>query len=170
MKKYQVEFSGLKLGSHSFDFVLDDSFFEQYDYQEINQSKIRIHADMEKEERMLVFRFFLKGQVTVLCDRCGDPLTLDLQGHQNLVVKLSDHFAEESEDIQIIRESDGFADLGQFFYEYVRLMLPAHRVHPDDAEGLSSCNPGILKKLEQLKESHAPDPRWEVLNKLKEKT
>jgi uncharacterized metal-binding protein YceD (DUF177 family) len=26
-----------------------------------------------------------------------------------------------------------------------------------------------LKKLEELKESHAPDPRWEVLNKLKEK-
>jgi uncharacterized metal-binding protein YceD (DUF177 family) len=168
MEKYQIQFSGLKPGTHSFDFNLDQSFFEHYNFTDISGSDIEVHIEMEKEDRMIVFRFDIRGSVNSVCDRCGDPLVVRIDGQQGLVVKLSDHNEEESEDVQIVKESEGRFDLSRFIYEYVSLMLPVHRVHEDDVEGRSLCNPDILDKLEKLKESHAPDPRWEVLKKLKE--
>jgi len=169
MEKYQIQFSGLKPGTHSFDFNLDHLFFEYYHFNDITDSNIGVHVEMEKEDRMLVFRFDIRGIVNLACDRCGDPLAMKIGGQQSLVVKLSDHNEEESEDVQIVKESEGKFDLSQFLYEFVSLMLPVHRVHEDDGKGRNLCNPDVLKKLEELKESHAPDPRWEVLNKLKEK-
>ncbi len=169
MEKYQIQFSGLKPGTYSFDFDLDQSFFEHYRINDVTGSKVIVHIDMEKEDRMIVFRFDIRGSVDVFCDRCGDPLTVKIEGQQSLVVKLSDHNEEESEDVQIVKESESRFDLSQFIYEYVSLMLPVYRVHGVDSKGKTLCDPDILKRLEELKESHAPDPRWEVLNKLREK-
>ena len=168
MEKYKIQFSGLKPGTHSFDFKLDQSFFEHYHVNDVTDSSIGVHTEMEKEDHMLVFRFDIRGNITLVCDRCGDPLSVKLKGQQSLVVKLSDHNEEESEDVQIVKESEGSFDLSQFIYEYVSLMIPAYRVHEDDGKGRSLCNQDIIKKLEELKESHAPDPRWEVLNKLRD--
>lgn len=169
MEKYQVQFTGLKPGTHSFEYRLDRSFFEQYEFNDITGGSVVVKVEMEKEDRMLVFRFDIEGEVGVVCDRCADPLELHLSGEQRLVVKLSDHSGEESEDVQFVKESDGKYDLSQVMYEYVCLMLPASRVHGEDSKGKSLCNPEVLRKLEELNESHTPDPRWEVLNKLKEK-
>lgn len=169
MEKYQIQFSGLKPGTHSFDFNLDQSFFEHYHFNDFIFCNIGIHVEMEKEEHVLVFLFNILGKVGLPCDRCGDPLTMELKKQQRLVVKLSDHNEEESEDVQIVKESEGKFDLSQFIYEYVSLMIPLYRVHSDDSKGKSLCNQDILKKLEELKEYHAPDPRWEVLNKLRKK-
>ena len=168
MEKYQIQFSGLKSGTFSFDFNPDGSFFEHYHYNDFTDSNILVHVEMEKDERMLVFRFDIHGTAELPCDRCGDLLTVTLKGEQRLVVKLSDHYEEESEDVQIIKDSDGLIDISQFIYEYVSLMLPVYRVHGEDQRGRSLCNPGVLEKLEELKKSHIPDPRWEVLRKLKE--
>jgi uncharacterized metal-binding protein YceD (DUF177 family) len=165
--KYELEFNGLKPGLHTFEFILDVPFFESFDYRDLHSCHVSILADMEKEDRMLVFRFRISGTIGLDCDRCADPLDQPLKGEQNLVVKLGDHAGEESEDVLIIRESDGKIDLSQLFYEYVRLMIPAHPVHGEGEKGKSLCNPDVIRKLEELRESHAPDPRWDVLKKLK---
>jgi len=168
MEKYQIQFSGLKPGLHNFEFTLDHTFFEHYSYSDITACEIKVFTVMEKEERMLVFNFDIRGNLDMECDRCGDPLNIEISGKQNLVVKLSDRYEEESEDVQIIKESDGRFDISQFLYEYVCLMLPAHRVHQNDSKGKSLCNPDVIKRLEDPNLTHEPDPRWEVLRKLKE--
>ncbi|MCX6280502.1 MAG: DUF177 domain-containing protein [Bacteroidetes bacterium] len=168
MEKFQIQFSGLKPGTYSFDFDLDNSFFEHYRVDDVTDSKVSVHADMEKEDRMLIFHFDIGGNITVACDRCGDPLIMKLKGEQNLIVKLGDHNEEESEEVLVIMESESRFDISQFLYENVCLMIPVYRVHGNNSQGISLCNPDILKKLEELKESHVPDPRWEVLNKLRE--
>jgi uncharacterized protein len=167
-EKYEIQFSGIKPGPHHFVFELGLSFFEHFHNEEITSCEVTVKTEMEKEERMLVFKFDILGVLGLLCDRCGDPLAVKIGGCQNLVVKLGDHYEEESEDVQIIKESDGKFDVSQFLYEYVSLMLPAHRVHGNDAGGKSLCNPDVLRKLENQDQVHTPDPRWEVLRKLKE--
>jgi uncharacterized metal-binding protein YceD (DUF177 family) len=169
MEKYQIQFSGLKPGKHNFEFSLDHSFFEHYSYSDISDCEIKVLAEMEKDEKMIVFGFDISGKAGMVCDRCGDPLVVEIGGKQNLVVKLSDHYEEESEDVQIIKESDGRFDISQILYEYICLMLPAHRVHGTGDNGKSLCNPDVIKKLEEVNLAHEPDPRWEVLRKLKEK-
>ena len=59
-------------------------------------------------------------------------------------------------------------DLKQHFYEFIYLALPIKRVHPDDKSGNSTCDPDMLKKLNEhiVEEEPDNDPRWDELKKL----
>ena len=168
--QYNITFSGLKPGKHAYDFKISASFFEDFERSEIQGGRVAVHVEMEKDERMMVFLFSILGKVIVPCDRCNDPVELEVKGNERLVVKLGDHHEEISEEVQIIRESDNKFDLQPFLYEYIHLLIPFRRIHPDDELGKSTCNPDVLKKLKELSEQHTPDPRWEALNKLKDKS
>ena len=56
----------------------------------------------------------------------------------------------------------------QHIYEYIQLALPIKRVHTDDSEGNSTCDPEMLKKLNEfiVEEENNTDPRWDELRKL----
>jgi len=58
--------------------------------------------------------------------------------------------------------------LQQHIYEFIHLALPIRRVHPDDKKGNSTCDPIMLKKLEELviDEDVDNDPRWDELKRL----
>jgi len=107
--------------------------------------------------------------VKVACDRCNELMDVGVSGNERLIVKLGDHYYEESEDVQVIPDTAHQFDLGPFIYEYIHLLLPIRRVHPEDEAGNSRCDPEILKKLKELSERHIQDPRWDVLTKLKNK-
>ena len=166
--QYDIAFSGLKLGKHTFDFMIGATFFDQFEHGEIQGGQVAVHVDLDKEERMMVFLFSIGGKVIMPCDRCLDPVELEVNGNERLVVKLGDHYEEVSENVQIIRESDKRFDLKPFLFEYIHLMLPVRRIHPDNENGVSTCDPVVLNKLKELSEQHLPDPRWETLKKLKD--
>jgi len=166
-EQFIIPFGGLKLGKHQFDLKVEDSFFDHFEYGEIKSGSVNIHLDLEKQERMLVLDFTINGTVFFPCDRCGDPLGIDITGKERLIVKLGNEYLEESEEVQIIPETDKSFDVSTFLYEVMHLLLPAKRVHTDNLKGESQCNPEVLKKLKELSEQHSPDPRWEILGKLK---
>jgi uncharacterized metal-binding protein YceD (DUF177 family) len=163
---YTIAFNGLKPGTHNFDFQVGLKFFEQVEDDEIKDGNVAIAVTMVKEERMMDFHFSISGSVVVSCDRCTDPVEVEVQGEERLIVKLGEKYMEESEDVQIIPESSHQVDLSSFIYEYIHLLLPARRIHPDDDAGNSLCNPEVIQKLKELSERHEPDPRWEALKKL----
>lgn len=168
LESYNIPFSGLKPGTHIFDFSIDGEFFAHFEQSEIKDGEVAVTVTMEKEERLFDLHFLLKGRVLVPCDRCNELFWMPIEGTQRLLVKLGPAYLEESEDVQVIPETDNKIELANFIYEYIVLMLPARRVHPDDEHGVSQCNPEVLQKLAQLTEKHEPDPRWEILNKLKD--
>lgn len=165
--QYQIAFSGLTSGTHKFDFQIGDSFFEQVHDTEISGGTVRVIVTMAKEERMMDLHLEISGKVRVHCDRCNELTDVEVNGNERLILKLGDHYFEESEDVQVIPETAHQFDLGPFLYEYIHLLLPVRKIHPDDDHGNSGCDPEIIKKLKELSESHAPDPRWEALNQLK---
>ena len=167
--QYQIAFSGLHPGTHSFDFQIGDSFFEQVKDAEITGGQVSVMVTMAKEERMMDLHFEIHGTVKVPCDRCNELMDFAVDGNERLIIKLGDHYQEESEDVQIIPDTAHQFDLRPFLYEYIHLLLPIRRVHPEDEEGNSQCDPEILKKLKELSEHHIQDPRWEALNLLKNK-
>ena len=61
--------------------------------------------------------------------------------------------------------------LFHFVYESIMLALPIQVLHPDDENGNSTCNPEILKIMNEhspdAKKEDEIDPRWEALKKLK---
>jgi len=167
--QYQIAFSGLNPGTHIFDFQIGDRFFEQVEDAEIISGQVSVAVTMAKEERMMDLHLAISGNVRVSCDRCNEPVDITVNGNERLIVKLGDHYYEESEDVQVIPDTAHQFDLGPFLYEYIHLLLPIRRVHPEDEKGNSECDPLVLKKLKELSERHMQDPRWDALAQLKKK-
>jgi uncharacterized metal-binding protein YceD (DUF177 family) len=165
--QFIIPVTGLKPGSHQFDFEIDDSFFENFEYSEIRNGGIHLHLVIEKEENLLVFHFDFKGQVRVPCDRCYEPFDLPIGGKERLILKFGRDFHEESEEVQVVPIGENHFDISPFIYEYIHLSLPVRRVHPENELGENICDAGIIHRLEDLSKSSEPDPRWEVLAMLK---
>ena len=166
LRQFVISFKGLKPGEHQYDFDIDDLFFDSFEYSELKKGQIHVHLNMMKEETMLILQFNLAGKITVPCDRCFEPVDIPVEGDEELIIKFGSDFHEESESIQIIPEGEGQIDVSNFIYEYIHLLVPARKVHPEDEEGNSSCDPEIIKRLDTIAPSSEPDPRWEVLKKL----
>ena len=166
-KQFVIQFGGLKADQHHFDFEIDDKFFENFEYSEIKNGTISVHLELVKEEKVLAFHFSFNGKVILPCDRCFEPVDLKISGTEHLIVKFGAGYYEENEELQIIPEGVNQFDISPFLYEYIHLLLPVRRVHSEDENGNSLCDPEIIKMLEQTTLAGEPDPRWEVLNKLK---
>jgi len=167
LKEYNIQFVGLEPGNHIFEFEVNDSFFEHFEYSIIQQGKVFVTVDLEKMERMMIFSVSLKGDVTVPCDRCTHDVSLPVEDTQQLIVKLGAGYEEESEDVVIIPETDYKFDLSTYIYEFIHLSLPARLLHPDDENGNSTCDPEMLRLLDNLAPAESVDPRWEALKNLK---
>ena len=76
---YTIPFAGLKIGSHLFDFEIDDSFFEELDYSLIQKGAIHVSINLEKKESMLILLFNLKGIVEAECNLCTDPIDFNIE-------------------------------------------------------------------------------------------
>ena len=167
--QFLIPITGIKPGKYSFDFNIDESFFQHFEYSEIKSGEVQVHLEMEKEERLIQFHFSLAGFVRIPCDRCYEMMNQQIGGEEDLIVKFGNDFHEESDVVQVIPENENHFDVSSFLYEYVHLLLPIRRVHPEDENGNSECDPEVIKRLEALPEHSEPDPRWEILNKLKTK-
>lgn len=165
LKQYILPFSGLSLGKHLYHFDIDGKFFTEFDYTEIEQASINVDLTLDKQERMLVFDFVIKGSINVICDRCLDNFDFIIDKQERLIVKFGEEFGEEADDIIIIPESENQIDISSYLYEYIILMLPIKKTHPEDENGNTMCNPDIIKKLNELSKPE-PDSRWDSLKGL----
>jgi len=166
LKEYIIQFVGLEPGNHQFEFEVNDSFFEHFEFSLIKQGLIHVTADLEKMERMMIFNIALNGKALVTCDRCTHEFYVPIADTQRLIVKLGAEYIEESEDVLVIPETEYKFDLSPYIYEFIHLALPARLLHPDDADGKSTCDPDMLRLLEKLAPTESTDPRWEALKKL----
>lgn len=168
---YLIPFAGLKSGEHTFQYVVDDAFFKDREYSEIQKARIHTTVTLNKETNLLVFDIKMEGTINVMCDRCGDPFDLPVWGENKLVVSLTNDRFDNENDIVAIPIDSAEIDVSQFLYEYISVLLPQRRIHPDNAEGASGCNPEAIKMLNKLavqEQEKKTDPRWDALNKLKE--
>lgn len=171
-KEYIIQFVGLSVGEHLFEFNISDSFFEDLDYSEIKQGNINVILKLLKQSSMMVLNFEISGTVRMNCDRCAAEFDLPINGNYKLIVKVGGNDASgEDDDIITIAANEHELDLSQYLYEYITLSLPGKRVHPDDKKGKSTCDKEMLKKLdhfiteEEKKEEN--DPRWNDLKNIK---
>ncbi len=135
-----------------------------------------MHAEviLEKKPGVFSLHFSLEGKVEVLCDRCLEKFMTDVSTTQTIFVKMGETPGEIEDDVLIIGRDDHEIEVGQYLYEFIMLALPYQKVHPDDSEGHSTCNPEMLKQLDahRTKEPDMEekiDPRWDALKGIIEK-
>ena len=60
-KDFEIQFSALKLGSHQFNFDIEDSFFTLFDYSEIEKANISTSITLVKKATLLQLNFAITG-------------------------------------------------------------------------------------------------------------
>ncbi|MBF8149147.1 DUF177 domain-containing protein [Winogradskyella sp. F6397] len=172
LKSYTIPFVGLKVGDHHFDYQIDNTFFEHFEYDEFNAVDVKIDLKLEKKTTLLELLFSAEGCVNVNCDISNEPYNQDIKDEFKLVVKFGNEFNDDNEDILIIPHGEYEINVAQYIYELIILAVPIKRVHPGIEDGTLQSD--ILSKLEELspqqddkeKSSEDIDPRWNNLKKL----
>ncbi len=166
LNQFEIQFAGLEEGIHNFEFMIDKEFFKEFEYSEITDGKVKVSLELVRQTTMLVLNFKIKGYIICMCDRCLEEYQQKIEGTERLIVKFGDEKSEESDEIIIIPATDHQIDISHDVFEFVSLLLPYKRVHQEDKNGKSACNPEVLKKMEELNNQKNNDPRWDELKKI----
>ena len=166
---YDIPLSGLKEGNHIYDFDVDRDFFEGFDETEIKECDLKIRTILVKRSAHMELTIALKGRVMIMCDRCLKDYWQEVESKNVLLIKYGDQWGEVDDEVVMIPYGESSFDLSQFIYEFTHLTLPVQRVHADNEDGESTCDPVMLEKLmDHLPDSEDNiDPRWKELGKLK---
>ncbi len=164
-KELIIPFVGLKDGEHQFEFDVNRTFFEQFEYSIIQDADVHVELTFFKRETMFELSFVFKGTFHLTCDRCGDSLDTLMNEKEELIVKFSDHGSEQSEMLMILPHEAYELDLNDYIYQIIHLHLPKKAVHIKEEE-CNSESIELLKSLENKQKDTSADPRWDALKNL----
>ena len=164
---FNIEFSGLKLGHHNFDFDISETFFNDYNYCDFSHADINIDVALIKKTTIMEFNIVVRGNVRIKCDLTNEPYDQPIDNNIDLVVKFGNEFNNEDDEILIIPHGEYKINLAQYIYELIVLSVPAKRIHPGVIDGsLKSEILNILEDLKPKENKKTVDPRWEKLKKI----
>lgn len=167
LDEFIVPFKGLSVGNHTFNFEINDSFFDSFEYFEGVKGKADVIVELLKEPNMLIFEFSIQGDLDLQCDRCLGFYDYQIEGVNKLIVKFGDGFIEESVDVIVIPTTENRIDLRQYLFEFICLLLPLKKVHPVDEDGESNCDADIIDRIMKYSKPKTSDPRWDALKDIK---
>ncbi|ARN78664.1 DNA-binding protein [Nonlabens spongiae] len=173
LKAFEIQFVGLKAGKHEFSFEVDNTFFENFGFDEFNSADVAVTAFLDKRSTLMDLELTAKGAVNVDCDVSNVPFDHPVDAQLDLVVKFGEEFNDENEDLLILPHGEFKFNIAQYVYEMIVLSMPAKKVHPGIENGTLESD--ILDKLDELSvdqpndqnEDKEVDPRWDALKKFK---
>ncbi|NOU39013.1 MAG: DUF177 domain-containing protein [Ferruginibacter sp.] len=175
-RMYEIAFVGLKPGEHEFEYELKGLFFKEKGLEEESKINANVKLTLDKNKGFMLLKFVTSGNAEVLCDRCGNGITVQLWDEFNVVVKLIANPDEMNEqetdpDVLYISLSESHIDVSDWLYEFVLLSIPTQHVCANDENGESLCNKEVLQKLNEMRsknEEHQANSIWKGLEKFKE--
>ncbi|NOR28716.1 MAG: DUF177 domain-containing protein [Lutibacter sp.] len=170
LKEFDISFVGLKEGNHQFEYIIKNTFFDFFNYDEFCNSNIKVVLSFLKKATMYELNFVFLGWVEVTCDITNELFKQPIETKFDLIIKFGDEYNDENEELLIIPYSDYKLNVAQYLYEVIVLAIPLKRIHPGVNDGTLQSE--VLEKLNELqvkdqKEEENKkeiDPRW---NKLK---
>ena len=174
LKQFSIPFTGLKIGKHQFDFDIDNSFFDAFEYSLVKKGSLKAVVELDKQETMLILQFHITGTIVLDCDKCLAEFNSPIDIQERQIVK----FAEdelESDDVEIIilNKKESEIDISGLVYEFITVSVPYIKVCEENGDG-TLCDQEMIARLESLavgtpkeEEQQDDDPRWAALKKLK---
>ena len=173
LKEFTIPFVGLKIASHHFEYKIEKTFFDYFEYEDFNDVNADVKVVLDKKTTLMELHFKISGIVNINCDLTNESYDQKIKNEFDLVVKFGDAYNDEDTDILILPHGAYEINIQQYIYELIILAVPIKRVHPGVKDG--TLNSDILKKLEELspklekekeKNEEDIDPRWNTLKKL----
>ena len=173
LNEYLIPFVGLKLGKHQFEYQINKTFFDYFEYDDFESADIKVELVLEKKSLMLELHFKHKGTVHVPCDLTGEMFDLPIKGNMRVVVQFGETYNNENEELLILPHGEHQIDISQYIYEMIALSVPLKRVHPGvkdgtlQSEALDKLNElKVTEVKEEVEEEKEIDPRWDKLKQL----
>jgi len=172
LQQYRIPFTGLKPGRHDFDFQIDDSFFQEFEYSLVKSGRLTVALELDKQETMLILTFKISGEIKLDCDVClaAYPLHVDLSERQIVKFHGDEHLEDNTEEIILLTKNEHEIDVSGLIYEYITLAVP-YINRCDDEGNTEWCDQQMIEKLKSLsgqeQEPTEGDPRWEALKNIK---
>ena len=136
-----IDLQRLPIGTHSFDIRLDDDFFASLEKSEVLSGQISATATLNLREEDYQLNIAVHGTVFVVCDRCLDPMPLDINDEQEI-------FSADEEVNDQSSMTNHQLDLTWLAYEIVSINIPLVHSHQP-----GECN----KQMELLLHDHLCD-------------
>jgi uncharacterized metal-binding protein YceD (DUF177 family) len=172
-KDFVISFEGLKNGVHSFEYQIENSFFDSYGMPpEVESVAVQMCLNFRKTDTMLQLEFTHSGHCKVTCGLCLVPLELPVKGNYSLVVNFGDAYAEPADGLLVLPHGSYQMSVMDLIHDNVRLTLPGHfNCKSPGKEGMP-CDNDMLNTLDKYlgaQDVSEPreDPRWAALKKLK---
>lgn len=174
-REFDIAFVGLKPGIHTFEYQITDVFFEAYQPdKEFTHCRANVKLSLDKKNGFMLLKFEIGGSAEVSCDRCGNPLTIDLWDEFNIVVKLVEepelmNEQEQDPDVYYISRGESHLHVADWIYEFINLSIPVQKTCGEDEKGGSKCNKEVLEVLKKMEKEQKEDsnPIWKGLEQFK---
>ena len=168
LSPYLIKFSGLKEGTHNFNFELGNKFFKNFDYYDFLDAKLLANLELEKKSTLLNLKFLFSGEIDVQCDVSMESFALKLETDYSVVVKFKDNIISSDDKVVFLPAGSHSLDVSRMIYESIVLAVPQKKVHPGIENGTLKSD--IAEKLKNLKPKknfkEKTDPRWDKLKDL----
>ena len=170
LKNYDVSFSGLKDGKHTFQFEIEKAFLQLFDTEEeFTNPKIVADVLLDKHSTFMEYIITITGEVELICDITNQPFNHPIENEIKVLVKFGEEYDDSDVDVITIPTNDHAFNVAHLIYEDIALSIPMKKISPDvtdeDLEILEKFSP---KEVEENEEQQS-DPRWDALKNLKNK-
>lgn len=186
-KEFDIAFSGLKIGTHEFEFQIANDFFDLFEYDEFNSVNVDVKATLIKKETLMELYLSQTGTVNIPCDVTGENFDLPIENKWQIIIKFGEEYNDDNEELLIIPYSEYQVNIAQYIYEMIVLSVPVKRVHPsiaadyevddfdeDDFDFLQEYNEDDFADEDEddptddsnQNKNKEIDPRWDELKKL----
>lgn len=153
-EKYKIAYRTLSEGKYEIKLHIDSQMFTSVEDGEIHDGDCDVDIVLIKSLSMLRLNIEISGTVKVNCDRCLEEISIPISYKGILIVKITNEVQDREfviddkvEDTLLLNPMVEELDLEEYLYDSVILSLPLQRVHEDNDEGESGCNPDMLSRF-----------------------
>ena len=164
-----IPVGGIKNRHHVFEFEINKTFFDLFEESEIKEGELKAVVEVTGSTYHTGLDITIAGTVRICCDRCLEMFDHPLNCEYRLLVKFGSVRDNDDPEVITLMHDENELDLKQYIYEFIHLALPIQRIHPENPQGISMCDPVMIQKLKEhlVDEEYGEDPtRWDELKKL----
>ncbi|MDE6018921.1 MAG: DUF177 domain-containing protein [Muribaculaceae bacterium] len=147
LKQFIIALPSLGEGHHEYEMKVDGDFFAARDNDDVKEADVTAYVDIDVHHGVYEIGITCQGWIDIPCDRCLDPMRLDVDEDYDVTVRYGEEY-DEKEDTIIIPESEVNFDLSPLVADTILLSIPLRHVHP-----AGECNP----EMEEIMSQHSSE-------------
>jgi uncharacterized protein len=130
IKEFQLSLFSLKDKVHDLSYVVDNQFFEQFEYSLVSEGKFEIEIKLDKSDQLLQFDFKIKGIAKLTCDRSLEDFDFPIEKKAKILFKFGKEYEEVSDDVIILEQGTNELNIAPLVYELITVEIPYKKLHP----------------------------------------